>query len=96
MRAVVLMIGIGLWATGAAAQDAEAPALDKCAQSEVWFNVAVDSRLLGDNKRQVRRKLSPDMGRDAADQLADFVFDLPVELLTPEVGKAARAQCEAL
>ena len=74
-----------------AAQD-----LDKCAQTEAWFNVAVDSRKLGETKASVRRVLRPDMGREAADQLVDFVFALPEEQLTREIGAMARKQCEAL
>lgn len=95
MRGLVLIAVFGLWAPMAIAQDAE-PALDKCEQAEVWFNMAVDARRLGDNKRKVRRMLTKEMGRTAAEQLADFVFALQVAQLTPAVGKAARAQCEAL
>lgn len=96
MRVLIFIAMIGMAASGAVAQDASEPVVDKCAQSETWFNAAVQARLDGDSIGKVRRNLRKDMDRTAAEQLADFVFSLPQELLTPEVGKAARAQCEAL
>ena len=95
MRGVAVLAVFGLWVTGASAQGAEGT-VDKCAQTEAWFMMAVDARLEGDNLRKVRRMLTQEMGRTAAEQLADFVFALPEVHLTPEVGKLARAQCEAL
>lgn len=95
MRGLVIFAVFGIWASVAVAQDAENP-LDKCAQTEAWFMMAVDARLAGDSLRKVRRALTKEMGLTAAEQLTDFVFALPEAQLTPEVGKLARAQCEAL
>ena len=71
-------------------------AQDACAQTETWFMSAVEARLEGKSKSRVRRSLRGEMGTTAAEQLVEFVFALPENMLTPEVGKAARAQCEAL
>ncbi|SMX47589.1 hypothetical protein [Maliponia aquimaris] len=95
MRGLAMMAVLGFLAAGASAQDADTP-VDKCAQTEAWFMMAVDARLAGDTLRKVRRTLTQEMGKTAAEQLADFVFALPEAQLTPEVGKLARAQCEAL
>ncbi|WP_425071987.1 hypothetical protein [Sagittula sp. S175] len=92
MRKLVVALFIGLIAAPVLAEDE----LDKCAQTEAWFNLAVDSRKLGETKAAVRRTLRPDMGREAADQLVDFVFALPDEHLNHELGAAARKQCEGL
>lgn len=70
--------------------------LEKCAQTEAWFKLAVDSRVNGRSKADVRTTLRAEMERKAADQLADFVFTLPANMLTPAVGQAAREQCELL
>ena len=91
MRVLAFIAVLGLTTSGAFAQK-----VDSCAQTEAWFNAAVQARLDGDRKAKVRRTLTKEMGRTAAEQLADFVFALPEEQLNPEVGKAARAQCEAL
>ena len=69
---------------------------DSCAQTEAWFNQAVESRQTGQSERAVRRSLRADMGQEAADQLVAFVFALPAEQLSPAVGAMARAQCEGL
>jgi hypothetical protein len=95
MRLVSLVAFLALCSTGVFAQD-EAEPLDTCAHTEAWFKMGVDARLLGDNQRKVRRMLIKEMGRTAGEQLSEFIFALPEEQLTPEVGKAARAQCEAL
>ncbi|WP_417206578.1 hypothetical protein [Antarctobacter sp.] len=91
MRILAMIAVFGMTASGAMAQD-----VDKCALTETWFNAAVQARLDGDTIGKVRRTLRKDMDRTAAEQLAEFVFALPEEALTPEVAKAARTQCEAL
>ncbi|GGF80710.1 hypothetical protein SAMN05216376_11543 [Mameliella alba] len=91
MRALVMIAVLGFGASTAVAQDA-----DKCVQTETWFNTAVQARLDGDSKSKVRRTMTREMGKDAAGQLVDFIFLLPEAQLTPDLGKAARAQCEAL
>ena len=95
MRGLAVMAVCGLMASGALAQGSD-KALDACAQTEVWFMTAVDARLEGESKKDVSESLAEEMGKEAASQLADFVFALPEAQLTPEVGKLARAQCEAL
>lgn len=95
MRVLSLAVALALWSTASHAQQSDTD-LDQCAQTEAWFNMAVEARQNGDNKRKVRRVMSKEMGRDAAEQLVDFIFLLPEAQLSPEVGKAARLQCEAL
>ncbi|MBP0484065.1 hypothetical protein [Sagittula salina] len=92
MRKTILALCLVCAAPAAFAQEA----LDKCAQTEAWFNLAVDSRKLGETEIAVRRTLRADMGRDAADQLVAFVYALPEEHLTHDVGALAREQCEGL
>lgn len=93
---------LALTLTAAAAQPllaqskASEDSLSKCAQTEAWFNLAVDNRKLGETKAGLRRQLRPDMGWQAADQLVDFVYALPEEMLTHEVGAMARQQCESM
>ncbi len=89
MRVLAMVAVFGILSSGAAAQD-------KCAATEALFNMGIEARQDGDSKRKVRRMLTREMGRDAAEQLADFVFALPDDQLTPAIGQAARAQCEAL
>ncbi|MBV7396324.1 hypothetical protein [Mameliella sediminis] len=91
MRVLGFIAAFGIAASGAMAQD-----VDKCEQTETWFNMAAQARLDGDNKNKVRRTMAKEMGKDAAGQLVDFIFLVPEAQLTPELGKAARAQCEAL
>ncbi|MGP6087488.1 hypothetical protein [Antarctobacter jejuensis] len=92
MRMFVVIAVVSAFATGAFAQEA-----DKCAKTESWFKLAIDSRILGEPKSSVRRALQAEMGeRKAANELADFVYLLPEEQLTPALAEAARAQCEAM
>ncbi len=101
MRAAVAIGICGLaavvaWGAPGMAQSDGDDAQDACAQTETWFMSAVEARLEGKSKSRVRRSLRGEMGTTAAEQLVEFVFALPENMLTPEVGKAARAQCEAL
>jgi type II secretory pathway component PulJ len=73
-----------------------AQALDKCAQTEEWFNQAIGARKAGLEKSDALTALRPAMGRKPADELVNFVWSMPAEYLTPEVAAAARAQCEKL
>lgn len=92
MRVFALIAVVSLFASGALAQEA-----DKCAKTEGWFKLAIDSRILGEPKAKVRRLLQAEMGeRKAAKDLANFVYLLPKEQLTPALAEAARAQCEAI
>ncbi|EBA08030.1 hypothetical protein [Sagittula stellata] len=92
MRQALFALIIAIGATPVVAQGD----LEKCAQTEAWFKLAVDSRVSGRSKADVRTALRAEMERKAADQLADFVFTLPPNMLTPAVGQAAREQCERM
>ena len=97
MREMVFALILGVGAAVANVHSAAADeAADKCAQTETWFNLAVDNRKMGETKGKVRRILRPDMGRNAADQLVDFVYALPDAHLNHEVGAMARQQCEGM
>ena len=91
MRKVAILAVLVFATSGVAAQD-----LDKCGQTEAWFNRAIEGRLAGQSKAQLRRALRPDMGREAADQLIEFIFAAPKDQLSPAISAAARKQCEAL
>ncbi len=92
MRVFAMIAVLSVYATGALAQ-----VDDKCAKTESWFKLAVDSRILGEPKTKVRRLLQAEMGqRKAATELAEFIYLLPEEQLTPALAEAARAQCESM
>ncbi|GAA4218208.1 hypothetical protein GGQ68_002411 [Sagittula marina] len=91
-NAVLALILAGLPAVAVAQDDA----LETCAQTEAWFNLAVDSRKMGEPKRTVQTTMRDEMDRAAADQLVEFVYALPEGQLTHAVGAMARQQCEGL
>lgn len=94
MRGFVSVVALSLLPFVAVAEDAEP---SQCEKVESWFNTAVMARAEGAGEGKVRRMMRKEMGdRTAAEELAKHVFALPEELLTEEVGAAARAQCEAL
>ncbi len=74
----------------------EAQELEKCAQTEEWFNQAINARKAGLGKNDTLVALRPTMGRKPADELVNFVWSMPAEYLTPQVAAAARAQCEKM
>lgn len=88
-----LFLILGLPAAGFA----EGEEVSRCEKVEMWFNTAIQARVDGSGEGKVRRMMRKEMGdRTAAEELTKHVFALPEELLTEEVGKAARTQCEAL
>lgn len=90
----VLVLGLAGMGAVAVAQD---DAASRCETVESWFNMAVAARAEGAAEGKVRRMMRREMNdKAAADELTGHVFALPEALLTPEVGAAARAQCEAL
>lgn len=92
MRPFVFAFFLGMSTSPLLAQQS----LDACAQTEAWFNTAVDSRILGETQADVGKTLSADMGKEAAEQLVGFVYALPEDQLTHDVGAMARKQCESL
>ena len=73
----------------------EPTALDCDAQVELVMGV-VNGRVEGVRKAKARRVLRDGLDRNAADMLADWVYELPPEQLTDEIGAAWKVQCEAL
>lgn len=94
MRGFMSVVTLCLLPIATSAEDAEP---SQCEKVEGWFNTAIAARADGAGEAKVRRMMRREMGdRTAAEELAKHVFALPEELLTEEVGAAARAQCEAL
>lgn len=81
-------------ATGAQAES-DALDIDCAAQAELVMEV-VTGRTEGVRKRKARRTLREGLGKTAGDALAEWVYSLPEEQLTDEVGAAWKAQCETL
>ena len=78
----------------AVAQDEAA--VSKCDKTAMVVQQAVDARLDGDSKRKTRRMLSAELDRTAGEQLAEFIYGLPEDMLTDDVAAQFKAQCEAL
>lgn len=80
-------------AGAASAQEAAAPDCDRVAEIVMG---AVNARAKGESKAGARRVLRSELGRTAGDELANWVYALPEEMLTDEVGAAWKSQCETL
>jgi hypothetical protein len=91
-----LVLGLVLLGLSAGASGAQQGDLDKCAQTEAWFMLAIESRQAGQSKTEVRRTLRGEMERKAADELTDFIFDVPRSQLSPVIARAVRQQCEQM
>lgn len=68
---------------------------DCAAQADLVMEV-VNGRADGIRKGKARRVLRAGLDRTAADMLAEWVYALPEEQLTDEVGKTWKTQCEAM
>ncbi|PYG27050.1 hypothetical protein [Pelagimonas varians] len=77
----------------AMAQEALKPDCD--AQAALVMDV-VNDRVDGVRKGKARRVLRAALDRTAADMLADWVYALPEEQLTDEIGKTWKTQCAAM
>ncbi len=55
----------------------------------------VSARAAGKSKAQARKPLRAALGDKAGDVLAEWVWTLPRDQLTPAVGQAWKDQCEA-
>lgn len=55
----------------------------------------VAARADGKSKAKARAPLRERLGRDAGDMLAEWVWSLPKDQLTPAVGAAWKTQCDA-
>ena len=68
----------------------------ECAEQARMVMVGVTARAEGRNRDQAIRALDGELPEDVAAMLVDWIYALPPELLTEQVGEAWRAQCEAL
>ncbi|SDI69212.1 hypothetical protein SAMN04487993_1008155 [Salipiger marinus] len=92
MRALMMgLIGLGLTSGMAAAQGMD-PA--NCAQSAKVVMEAVQARKDGIPQARTERELRRVLDRNAGQQLAEWIYSLPADELTPEVGRSWKAQCE--
>lgn len=86
----------GLLMTAPMAAWAEEPLKPDCdAQAALVMDV-VNDRASGVRKGKARRVLRAALDRTAADMLADWVYALPEEQLTDEIGKTWKKQCAAM
>jgi hypothetical protein len=67
-----------------------------CEAQAAMVMEVVTGRVEGKRQKAAERKLRKALGRDAAELLAAWVYSLPEEHLTEEVGTAWQAQCESL
>lgn len=94
MRSLVILATFGVTSTlthPAFAQDKP----DCDAQVELVMG-AVDARADGQSKRRTRNGLKKELGENAAEMLADWIYALDKSQLNEEVGAVWRAQCEAM
>ncbi|SMX30279.1 hypothetical protein TRP8649_04422 [Pelagimonas phthalicica] len=89
----VFLMGCVCFAPMAQADSAAKP--DCAAQAALVMEV-VNGRVDGVRKGKARRELVKSLDKTAGEMLADWVYSLPEEQLTDEVGKAYKAQCEAM
>ncbi|WP_299928966.1 hypothetical protein [uncultured Pelagimonas sp.] len=89
----VLLAALICAAPMASAQEAVKP--DCEAQAALVMDV-VNGRIDGVRKGKARRTLSKSLDRTAADMLAEWVYTLPEDQLTDEIGTNWKAQCDAL
>ncbi|GGG80990.1 hypothetical protein GCM10011415_33090 [Salipiger pallidus] len=92
------LFAIALIAAGPVLSVGAAHAQDKseaCAQSAAVVSAAVEGRQAGQSKSAVRNALRDALDREAGDMLAEWIWSLPQEQLTPAIGEAFEAQCLA-
>lgn len=87
---------LAVFALGLAAPVVAQGSVPDCDRVSEVVMGAVNARVAGDTKNKTRRALRHELGRTAGDELAEWVYALPEEMLTDEVGKAWKSQCESL
>jgi hypothetical protein len=86
----MLAAALCLAATPALAQDYD------CDRAAAVVMQAVEARSAGTAEAEAARLLTAELGDAVGAELAAWVYALPPELLTEEVGRAWKSQCEAL
>ncbi len=89
----VLLAALICAAPMVSAEEAVKPDCD--AQAALVMDV-VNGRIDGVRKGKARRVLRAGLDRTAADMLAEWVYELPQDQLTDEIGTAWKARCETL
>lgn len=92
MRAVILAVVLLVPGTLIGASEAKT----SCEEQAAMVMEVVTGRAEGKKQKAAERKLRRALGNDAAELLASWVYSLPEEHLTEEVGTAWQAQCESL
>lgn len=85
---VALMASAG---AGQAASDKQA----RCDRSTAIVMQSVEARKNGASERQARSTLRKALGNTAGVELSKWLYALPMEQLTPEIGEMWTAQCLA-
>lgn len=86
----ILVLALLPLATPASAEDYD------CDRAAAVVMSAVEARVAGAPEAEAGRALSAELGAGVGGELAKWVYALPPELLTEEVGRAWKSQCEAL
>ncbi|MCR8546795.1 hypothetical protein M4578_03065 [Salipiger sp. P9] len=95
MRVAGMVLAMVLAAGPLTAQVSAAEKKTRCAESAAIVMTAVQARKDGESKAKARRTLRKELDRTAGEMLADWIWDLPEEQLTEEVGQLWEAQCLA-
>lgn len=75
---------------------AEEPAKADCDAQAAMVMEVVTGRSDGVAKGKARRELRKGIEKSAADMLVEWVYSLPEEQLTDQIGTVWKAQCETL
>ncbi|MGH1413678.1 MAG: hypothetical protein ACRBB0_09290 [Pelagimonas sp.] len=91
-----MRILMAIFLCAASVASAEEPVKPDCEAQAALVMEVVNGRNEGVRKGKARRQLRAGLGKTAADMLSEWVYELPPEQLTDEIGIAWKAQCEAL
>ena len=100
LRAAALALPVGLCLAVsfvAMPRDAQAQQdkTDQCAEAAAIVMSGVDARIEGRSLRQTRTMLRRTLDRTAGDELANWIYALPEEALSEQIGTLWQTQCES-
>ena len=91
--ALTLILAAPAAAQDTGTADADTQRLQSCARQAELVMTAVEARADGVPQRRAQRDLGAELGPEAAEMLAGWIYSLPEAQLTPEVGTAWETQC---
>ena len=89
------MIGIGILVAGGAQAAPDADKVAACDKSVAVVMAGIQARKDGASMGKTRRAMRKELDRTAGDMLAEWIYALPEDQLTEEVGTVWKAQCLA-